>query len=315
MPSSANPGSGEAAATSSPRGVAWLVLDIEHRPEDSAWIEGVLESQGFEGWEVHRELPDVLWRLYFPLEGDHENRLARLQSELEEAGARLSQQGEIRDEDWAENWKEFYHPFAVGERLVVAPSWEDPPAAMAEGRTVLRIDPGSAFGTGYHESTRLCLLGLEGLLDDPHWGGGGLLDYGTGSGILAIGALLLGCPKVVATDRDPVSVAVAGANLALNGFDTTRYRVEETDVPKPPGPDDRADGARYPFVVANLTADILTLLCQPLVQVASRHIVLGGIVDKRAQRVLDAFTAAGCTLQARRQENDWVSFHFLAPGL
>ena len=291
----------------------WLVLDIEHQPEDSAWVEGVLESHGFEGWEIQRELPDVLWRLYFPLEGEHESRLATLRADLEGVGAKVQTCGEIRDEDWAENWKEFYHPFAVGERLVVAPSWEEPPAEMAAGRTVLRIDPGSAFGTGYHESTRLCLLGLESLLDDPDWGKGSLLDYGTGSGILAIGALLLGCPKVIATDRDPVSVKVARVNLELNGFTHAAFRVEETDVPKPPGPDDLANGARYPFVVANLTADILSLLCQKLVAVADRHILLGGIVEKRAQRVIDAFTLAGCTLVTKRQENDWVSYHFLAP--
>lgn len=291
----------------------WLVLDIEHKPEDSPWVESVLESHGFEGWEVHREVPDVHWRLYFPLEGEHESRLAALRSDLEDVGASVQANGEIRDEDWAENWKEFYHPFAVGEKLVVAPSWEEPPAEMSQGRTVLRIDPGSAFGTGYHESTRLCLLGLEGLLDDPQWGQGGLLDYGTGSGILAIGALLLGCPKVIATDRDPVSVKVARVNLELNGFDATRFRVEETDVPKPPGPDDMTDGPRYPFLVANLTADILSLLCHKLVAVAGRHILLGGIVQQRAQRVVDAFTAEGCTMVAKRQENDWVSYHFLAP--
>lgn len=291
----------------------WLVLDIEHKPEDSPWVETALESHGFEGWEIHREVPDVHWRLYFPLEGEHEKRLEALRSDLEGAGATVQTNGEIRDEDWAENWKEFYHPFAVGEKLVVAPSWEDPPAEMASGRTVLRIDPGSAFGTGYHESTRLCLLGMEALLDDPQWGKGGLLDYGTGSGILAIGALLLGCPKVVATDRDPVSVKVASVNLALNGFDQGRYRVEETDVPKPPGADDLTDGIRYPFLVANLTADILSLLCHKLVAVAGRHIILGGIVDKRAQRVVDAFTGEGCTLVTKRQENDWVSYHFLAP--
>lgn len=291
----------------------WLALEIEHQPDDSPWIEGVLESHGFEGWEIHREIPDVHWRLYFPLEGQHEKRLAQLRADLEAAGATIAISGEIRDQDWAENWKEFYHPFVVGERLLVAPSWEDAPPEMAAGRTVLRIDPGSAFGTGYHESTRLCLLGLEALLEDPEWGRGSLLDYGTGSGILAIGALLLGCPKVIAVDRDPVSVKVASVNLELNGFDTSRYRVEESDVPKPPGSDDLANGRRYPFVVANLTADILSLLSHRLVAVAERHILLGGIVDKRAQRVIDAFEAEGCKLITKRQENDWVSFHFLAP--
>lgn len=296
----------------------WLVLDIEHKSEDSGWVENVLIGHGFEGWEIHREIPDVLWRLYFPLEGEHEARLQRLRADLESVGAKVETQGEIRDQDWAENWKEFYHPFAVGERLVVAPSWEDAPPEMARGRKVLRIDPGSAFGTGYHESTRLCLQGLEALADNPEWGRGALLDYGTGSGILAIAALLLGCPKVIATDRDPVSVAVAKINLKLNGFEEASFRVEETDVPKPPASDDvrlapgQSGPTRYPFVVANLTADILSLLCHKIVEVSGRHILLGGIVDKRAQRVLDAFTGEGCSLLTERRENDWVSYHFVA---
>lgn len=291
----------------------WLEVDIEHQPDDSPWVETVLESHGFEGWEVHREMPDVHWRLYFPLEGKHEARLASLRADLEGVGAKVTTGGEIRDEDWAENWKEFYHPFAVGQRLVVAPSWENPPEEMASGRTVLRIDPGSAFGTGYHESTRLCLLGLEALAEDPLWGEGTLYDYGTGSGILAIGALLLGCPKVVAADRDPVSVKVASVNLELNGFTPQQFQVEESEVPRLPLPGE-SKSPRFPFVVANLTADILSLLCQKLVAVADRHILLGGIVEKRAQRVVDAFTDAGCTLVTKRQENDWVSYHLLAPA-
>lgn len=296
----------------------WLILDIEHKAEDSPWIEHVLTSHGFEGWEVHRELPDVHWRLYFPLEGEHATRLEALRVELISSGASVKESGEIRDEDWAENWKEFYHPFAVGEKLVVAPSWEEPPAEMARGRKVLRIDPGSAFGTGYHESTRLCLLGLESLILDPQWGEAPMLDYGTGSGILGIGALLLGCPKVVAMDRDPVAVSVAKVNFALNEFTPSRFRVEQSDVPKPPGSDDIALRAgqsvgRYPFLVANLTADILSQLCRQIVEVADRHILLGGIVDKRAQRVVDAFLGEGCELVTERRENDWVSFHLTAP--
>lgn len=289
----------------------WLVLDIEHAADDSPWVESVLEEFGFEGWEIPRELPDVLWRLYVPLEGEHETRLKALESALQAAGARCSRHGEIRDEDWAENWKQFYHPFAVGERLVVAPTWEDPPEAMAQGRQILRIDPGSAFGTGYHESTRLCLLGLEALAQEDGWGESCLLDYGTGSGILALAALLLGCPRVVASDRDPVAVRVARENLQASGFPPTQYRLEQSDLPQAPHPEDGAPDGRYPLVVANLTADILCLLAQPLIAVSQRHVLLGGIVEKRAPRVLETFEAAGCRLVQRRQENDWVSFQLL----
>ncbi|MCA9779066.1 MAG: 50S ribosomal protein L11 methyltransferase [Candidatus Eremiobacteraeota bacterium] len=286
----------------------WLILDLQHSEDDAPWVEQVLVQRGLEGWEVHQEYPEVKWRLYFPLEGEHEARLAELKQALDSAGSQVSESGHIRDEDWAENWKEFYHPFPVGNRFVVCPSWEQPDAEMSEGREIISLDPGSAFGTGYHESTRLCLQLMEKLETDPLWGKGPVLDYGTGSGILAIGALHLGCPKVVASDRDPLAVAVARDNLQESGFAPERFEVRRDDVPQPAA--DNEEGL-YPFVIANLTADILAQLSLPLSSVCGRHLVLGGIVEKRAQKVEDAFTSAGGKKIERIQENDWVAYHFL----
>jgi len=285
----------------------WLILDLQHSEDDAPWVEQVLVQRGLEGWEVHQEYPEVKWRLYFPLEGEHEERLRELRAALEEVGSKVSESGHIRDEDWAENWKEFYHPFPVGNRFVVCPSWEKPDPEMSEGREVISLDPGSAFGTGYHESTRLCLQLMEGLETDPEWGKGHLLDYGTGSGILAIGALHLGCPKVVASDRDPLAVAVARDNLQGSGFASERFEVCRDDVPQAASD---AEGL-YPYVVANLTADILAQLSIPLSAVCGRHLVLGGIVEKRSQKVEEAYTRAGGKIIARVQENDWVAYHFL----
>lgn len=285
----------------------WLVLDLSHSEEDAPWIGQALVERGLEGWEVHQELPSVKWRLYFPLEGEHEARLAELKSTLTELGSKVEESGHIRDEDWAENWKEFYHPFPIGDKLIISPSWEEPDPDMAAGRSVIRLDPGSAFGTGYHESTRLCLQLMEELTKHPKWGSSPLLDYGTGSGILAIGALHLGCPAVVAADRDPVAVAVAKVNLKENKFDEERYQVFRHDIPQK---DPLAEGGRYQFVVANLTADILTQLSTPMTDIVEGHLVLGGIVEKRSQKVLDAYTRAGGTLLNTLQENDWVAYHF-----
>jgi ribosomal protein L11 methyltransferase len=287
----------------------WLILDLTHSEDDAPWIEQALISRGHEGWEIHQEQPQMKWRLYFPLEGAAQlERLSELKSTLSGLGSKVEESGQIRDEDWAENWKEFYHPFPVGERLIISPSWEEPDREMAVGRKVIRLDPGSAFGTGYHESSRLCLRLIETLADDAEWGKGPLLDYGTGSGILAIGALHLGCPRVVVSDRDPVAVAVAEVNLKENGFANRRYEVLQQDVPqKHPS----QDGGRFPFVVANLTADILAQLSIPLADVCERHLVLGGIVEKRADKVVDAYTKQGGKLLQRIQENDWVAYHFL----
>lgn len=286
----------------------WLVLDLTHSEDDAPWIGQALIERGHEGWEVRQEQPEVKWRLYFPLEGpDQLARLEELKADLADLGSVVTENGQIRDEDWAENWKEFYHPFPVGKRLIVSPSWEEPPPEMAAGREVIRLDPGSAFGTGYHESTRLCLQLLEGLTGDPEWGRQTLLDYGTGSGILGIGALHLGAPIVVTADRDPVAVAVARINLKENGFSDDRYRVLQYDVPK--ANSEAADG-RYRFVMANLTADILAQLSIPLAAVVGRHLVLGGIVEKRSAKVVKAYTEQGGRLVKELHENDWVAYHF-----
>ncbi len=286
----------------------WLILDLTHSEDDAPWIEQTLLARGHEGWEVHQEHPKVKWRLYFPLEGPgHQDRLAELKAVLTELGSEVVESGEIRDEDWAENWKEFYHPFPVGERLIISPSWEDPDPAMARDRKTIRLDPGSAFGTGYHESTRLCLQLMESVTGEPGWREGPVLDYGTGSGILAIGALHLGCSRVTAADRDPVAVAVAKVNLAENGFDPESFCVFQHDVPQ--ANPDRADG-KYPFVVANLTADILAQLSIPLAAVAGGHLIVSGIIEKRAGKVVEAYTRLGATMVAEVHENDWVGFHF-----
>jgi len=287
----------------------WLILDLTHSEDDAPWLEQALLSRGHEGWEVHQEYPEVKWRLYFPLEGEQAaEELQELKETLAQLGAKVEESGQIRDEDWAENWKQFYHPFPVGDTFIISPSWEDPTPEQSEGRRIIRLDPGSAFGTGYHESSRLCLQLIETLQNDPEWGERPLLDYGTGSGILAVGALHLGCPYVVAADRDPVAVAVAGVNLSENGYSQEHFTVLRQDVPQ------KHNEKSFPFVVANLTADILVQLSRPLRDVCARHLVLGGIVDKRAPKVVKAFTELGAELLEERRENDWVAYHFLFPA-
>lgn len=280
------------------------MLDISHPLDDSPWIERALSYYGFEGWEVREESPQAVWRLYFPLEGAFHDRLQGLTSALLDLGAQVTEAGQIRDEDWAENWKAFYHPLPVGKRLLVTPSWEQPSDELKKGREVLQLDPGSAFGTGYHETTRLCLATLEGLTSDPRWPGGQLLDFGTGSGIIAIAALLLGVSRVHAVDRDPVAIKVADINLRENGFGPDRFSLSECAAPTP-----SAQGP-YPFVVANITADVLTRLCPELVAATSDHLILSGIIDKRSEQVRKAYLEAGGRLLKESYDNDWHCYHF-----
>ena len=148
----------------------------------------------------------------------------------------------VRDSDWENNWRQYYQPIETGERLVVVPEWLDAPA---DGRLPLRLDPGLIFGTGSHATTRMCLAALE------HGADRTVLDLGCGSGILGIGALLLGCAHVTGCDIDPKAPEVAAANAALNGFYDDKFTVCAGDILADAGLRRRL-GTGYDIVLANI---------------------------------------------------------------
>lgn len=281
--------------------LAWLELEVRAPSERGPYLEAALEGTGFEGWVVESQEPEAVLVLYLAREGDWETRFTRLREAVTAQGGLLSRRGVVRDEDWAENWKAFYHPFRVGRRLLVCPSWELEEPAPGEARIVL--DPGAAFGTGYHETTRLCLELLELCVSDLAPSAG--LDYGTGSGILAIACLKLGVDSVVAVDFDPVAVRVARENVALNQVEE-RAEVIEANRP-PPG--------AFPLVTANLTAATLSRLAPELAGAVAPggRLVAGGIIAERALEVQRAFEELGLTLCQRREAGDWVALVFSRP--
>ncbi len=291
--------------------IPWTRFELEFEPEEAPWVEHSLASLGHEGWEVLSELPRTRWRLYLPQTEGFTETLNLLHQSLAPLEVQTSENGQIRDQDWAENWKAFYHPLPVGEKLLICPSWEEPDEELLRSRHTIRLDPGSAFGTGYHESSRLCLRQLEKLAAEGALASSTVLDYGCGSGILALGALALGAEAVHACDRDPMAIVVARENLELNGYRPPRITVWQTERPEP-APE--RTSSTYPVVVANLTADILALLAAPLRQVTERHLILGGIVEKREGKVLEAFESRGGIMLERLQENEWVSLRFVFPG-
>lgn len=179
----------------------------------------------------------------------------------------------VEDDDWVRRSQAQFAPFAVGERLWVGPSWHQPPADSPAA--VVRIDPGLAFGTGSHPSTRLVL----GFLADALAGGERVLDYGCGSGILAVAAARLGASEVDAVDIDPQSVATAAANAALNGV-ALRAALPDALAPRV-----------YDVVVANILAQPLILLAPVLASRAApgARIALSGILASQAQEVADAY--------------------------
>jgi ribosomal protein L11 methyltransferase len=203
----------------------------------------------------------------------------------------------IADEDWAEAWRAHFAPFAVGRRILIAPPWDVP--AAVDGRVVLVIEPGRAFGTGQHGSTAGCLELVEAIVDRA--APGRATDIGTGSGILAIAAARLGTREVLAVDSDPDAVASATANVTRNALDA-RVRCAVADahtLAAPPAP----------LVLANLLATAHRALGAAYARLVmpGGMLVLGGILDAEADAVVGALGAHGFALRDTRSVEGWVS--------
>ena len=199
------------------------------------------------------------------------------------------------EEDWADKWKAFFKPTPVGERLFVRPIWID--EYDAGDRAVLNIEPGAAFGTGTHETTRLCLETLDKIIKD----GDTVLDIGCGSGILAIASMLLGAKEGFGVDIDPLAVKTAKENGLMNNF-------KEPELTFVCG--DLADKVtkKYDVVVANIVADIIILFSTQVkaFMKTGAKFIASGIIDTRADEVCLALQNAGLVLKERVEENGWV---------
>ncbi|MCL5965763.1 MAG: 50S ribosomal protein L11 methyltransferase [Deltaproteobacteria bacterium] len=208
---------------------------------------------------------------------------------------------EITDFGWAEKWKEHFTARKVGERLVVKPSWE--PYDAASGEVVLTIDPGQAFGTGTHETTRMCLRLTEALFAD-HPAPRRVLDIGTGTGILGIAAAKLGAECVLGTDADPKAVEVAAENARINGI---ADRFHATDAPL-----SQIEGV-FDLVQANLIAEILVDLKKELVgrTRSGGAMILSGILAEKAGWVEEEFAAEGVRVAERREDGQWAALFLL----
>ncbi len=204
------------------------------------------------------------------------------------------------DSEWADNWKEFFHPLPIGERFVVKPTWED---WQGDNRIVLEIDPESSFGSGQHETTSLCLETLE-CLDTE---GKSVLDMGCGSGILGIGALLLGAKDVLAVDIDKNAVDIAVKNAALNkvnGFEGLwGNALEDSEVYT------RVTEKKYDIILANIVADVIIAMSETFKKVLAEDGVLicSGIISPRKDEVITALYANGFEITGLAEKNGWVA--------
>lgn len=257
----------------------------------------------------------VVIKAYLPLDASAD----QLQKRLEEGLWHLSQVvplpepvvRRLGENDWAEAWKKQYHLQRIGRRIVIVPTWEayEPVA----GELVIRLEPGMAFGTGLHPTTRLCLRAME----DHLASGSQVLDVGTGSGVLAIAAARLGARSVLALDADRAAVTVAQENVAMNGASdlvvvqqgtlrggdaVPRYFVPDSDL-------EVLDCGQFDVVLINILAPIIISVASEL---AARlkpkgKVIAAGLIETQEPEVVEALQAQGLVMAERTQEKDWVA--------
>ncbi len=213
----------------------------------------------------------------------------------------------VHEEDWAEAWKQHFPVLRVGRRIVIRPTWRDHSASADD--VVISLDPGMAFGTGLHPSTRLCLASIEELADEGRVSGERVLDVGCGSGILAICAGLLGASSVLAVDTDPLAAEVTAQNAAANGLGNL-VEARRGSLPLPATEE-------FDLVLANLVAGVLVAIADQLAAVVKPDVgrlVASGIFRDRETDVVSAFEKAGLRVISRSPETDWVGLVAIRPA-
>lgn len=210
---------------------------------------------------------------------------------------------ELKEEDWANSWKVNFKPTRIGERLVIKPSWEE--FIAGDGDKILELDPGMAFGTGTHATTRLCLESLETLIfkENAFKDNSAVLDVGCGSGVLGIAAALFGATKVVSIDIDPIAITVTCENAEINGV-TEILAVSETPLCDVRG--------SYSIVLANILAEELVKLSGSLTEkvAAGGFLVLSGILTEREEFVIAGFSSQPLQLQTVNRQEEWCCIIF-----
>ncbi len=304
----------------------WLEFSVRTDREAAEAVSEVFNRLGSGGAVIEQEFPEprekvsadvpLTVKTFVPAD-DAAARQALVQAlqslslirHLDEPRIRL-----LRKEEWAEAWKHHFHVQHIGDRIVVVPSWLEY-APQAE-ETVIHLDPGLAFGTGLHPSTRLSLRAMERVLTP----GARVLDVGTGSGILSIAAAKMGSPHVWALDTDPMAVKVARENVRLNGV-ADRVYVTQGSIGTGPagvpllsradaGPPEgtlRADG--YDLTVANIIAEVIIELAKSLAASVALggHLIASGIIRDREDAVATSLSAAGLRIANKLEEGDWIA--------
>ncbi|MEK4249598.1 50S ribosomal protein L11 methyltransferase [Paenibacillus sp. FSL W7-1287] len=215
---------------------------------------------------------------------------------------------EVDDEDWATAWKDYFHPIRITDRITIKPTWEN--YEPEDGELIIELDPGMAFGTGTHPTTSLCLKTLENVIK----GGEEVIDVGTGSGVLAIGAMKLGAKHVLALDLDPVAVSSATENVSLNGL-SDNVDVHLSDLLGVLRQDsDKLEALKVKppvdIVVANILAEIIMLFIDDVYEALRPDgtYIASGIWKNKEDVVEQALQAAGFIIENKFRDEDWLAF-------
>ena len=264
-------------------GIAYLNFFVEENEDGSLQVNGESTNRETLLANVEDALSDI-----------------RLYAEIGEGAVTV---GETDDIDWINNWKQYFHQFYIDDILVI-PSWEEAEPA-AEQKMVLHIDPGTAFGTGMHETTQLCIRQLKKYVTEDTV----LLDVGTGSGILSILALKFGAKKAVGTDLDSCAVEAVRQNCESNGIDKEKFRMLTGNIITEKAIQDEVGYGCYDIVVANILADVLVPLTPVIVSQmkAGGIYITSGIIDDKEEVVAEAVKKAGLEVLEITYQGEWVS--------
>ncbi len=248
--------------------------------------------------------------VYFSDDSEGKSQLAKVEEALTALTKEQPDLGEIhfstkevKDEDWSENWKQFFKPIEVGERVIIVPEWEEIPDTE---RIKFIINPGCSFGTGSHESTRMCIEAMERHLKE----GDTILDLGCGSGILSVIGLLLGAKNATAVDIDEMAVETAYSNLALNNLPKERYFGYAGDITEDKELLKKLSEKKYEIVLANIVADVIINLSGyvKLFMKPDSVFICSGIIIERKDEVKKALEEAGLFIIEEHIEGEWAQF-------
>jgi ribosomal protein L11 methyltransferase len=274
---------------------AWYALDVEVEPAAREAVEYALMEAGALGTETTETTGNTVTGYFAEVPNRERVRAELFEAlriyELPSSSVRDMSVREIEERDWLEEWKQSWQPVEIG-RFIIAPPWSDVSDRL--DRLIIRIEPGMAFGTGTHETTRLCLDAIQ-----KHFSGGSFLDVGTGTGILAIAAAkLFPEARVEACDTDEAAVAIARENAEANGVaEQINFRVGSVD--------DSTASAN--LVCANLTADVISPMLPTLVSLSCGKLILSGILETQIEMVQSGLHACGIDDFEIAQDGEWVA--------